>query len=283
MGPLPLGALTRGRSTMATPHPPDRQQRLRSPWGELWYYAALDSTQREMERQQAAGQATRGRVLQAELQTDGHGRRSRAWQSAPGGLYVSLALPAELTPAADAAGWVPLAAALACADALSAQLGLRAQVKWPNDVVHEGFKLAGLLTGHSPAADGPLFILGMGLNWLNAVGELPREGAPPVAAVHDFFPGIELHEREQFLALWLERLTWLNGLLCGGESGGAYQLRKMADERLFLRGEKVLIREADQPDRHGRVLGLADDAALRLETPDGRTERVHNGTLLKDV
>ena len=260
---------------------PDHKHSLRAPWRELWYYSTIDSTQLELQRLLACDDV-RGLVIQAENQTAGHGRRNRQWQSEPGGLYVSLALPRELTPPQAAAGWLPLVAALACADALAAQLELRARIKWPNDVVLEGRKIAGLLATAAGACTAPRVVLGMGMNWLNTVEGIERGDAPPAASIRDFLPGVELHEREYFIRLWLERMTWLYGLLCGGKLDGCGKLLRMAEERLFLRGARVRLREAGQADRTGRLVGLAEDAALQLEIDTGKIVSIYNGTLTAD-
>ena len=261
---------------------PAHKHTLPAPWRELRYYASLDSTQRELVRLHAAGEPVRGLALQAEQQTEGHGRRNNGWLSGPGGLYISVGLPAALTPSDAPPGWLPLTAALACAEALEEQLGLPAQIKWPNDVVHAGSKIAGLIGASTPTAEGPLVMLGMGLNWLNATDGIEREDAPPAASVRDFIPDLTLQQREQFGALWLERMTWLFALLRGAPPSGREGLRAMAEERLFLRGERVRLREAGQPDRTGIALGLAEDAALRLETADGKATLVYNGSLTAD-
>ena len=104
------------------------------------------------------------RVLLAETQTAGRGRRGRQWQSPPGaGLYLSLGWVFE-SGLAGLSG-LSLAAGLAAAETLR-QAGLsQVQLKWPNDLVVDGKKLGGLLVEISGSADGPCrAIIGLGLN-----------------------------------------------------------------------------------------------------------------------
>src|SRR5262249_48582100 len=101
-----------------------------------------------------------GTAYMAGLQTDGRGRLGRVWQSPGSGLYVTFHLCAH-----DAAT-VPLysvAGALAVADAVRETCRVMADVKWPNDVLHDGRKLAGVLAeaAHGERID---VFLGMGIN-----------------------------------------------------------------------------------------------------------------------
>ncbi|MEY3768576.1 MAG: hypothetical protein RLZZ11_1646, partial [Cyanobacteriota bacterium] len=99
------------------------------------------STELELERWLADG-VRPPLVVCARQQRHGHGQQGRIWQSPPGGVWLSAALPwpAESTGAASLA----LAAALGIALELEA-LGLRPQIKWPNDLLISGRKLAGIL------------------------------------------------------------------------------------------------------------------------------------------
>ena len=124
-------------------------------------YAEIDSTNEEARRLIAAGET--GPVwLTALRQTAGRGRRGRAWETAGGNLAATLLLRPE-KPQAE---WAELSfvAAIAVADmtAMLAQ-GSRIALKWPNDVLADGKKLAGILleTGNGPK---PALAIGIGIN-----------------------------------------------------------------------------------------------------------------------
>lgn len=124
------------------------------------------STERELERWLEAG-AQPPLALLAQQQRHGHGQQGRKWQSPPGGVWLSAAIPWPEQPAPAAS--LALAAAVGIALQLEA-LGLKPQIKWPNDLLIDGRKLAGILPrlrwrgGRVRYAQ-----LGVGLNGLNRV------------------------------------------------------------------------------------------------------------------
>ncbi|SNQ46398.1 putative biotin-ligase [Frankia canadensis] len=118
--------------------------------------------------------ADRGHVLVAERQTAGRGRLDRAWVSRPGaGLTVSLLLRLPVPPAR--LGWLPLVVGMALASTVRSVAGLPATLKWPNDVLVDGAKLAGVLVElvPIPPAD-PSVVIGFGLNVHAERDELPE-------------------------------------------------------------------------------------------------------------
>jgi BirA family transcriptional regulator, biotin operon repressor / biotin---[acetyl-CoA-carboxylase] ligase len=104
--------------------------------------------------------------ITARRQTAGRGRRGRAWVSEPGNLYASLLLTDPAPP--QRAAELSLVAALAVHDALSERagvLGPRLTLKWPNDVLCDGAKLAGILVEGEALPGGPLaVVIGIGVN-----------------------------------------------------------------------------------------------------------------------
>ena len=104
----------------------------------------IDSTNTECKRRAMAG-APEGLVVLAEEQTGGRGRLGRSFQSPRGcGLYLSALLRPDLSPmeVVDFTAWV----AVAVCDGIQAACGVRPQIKWTNDIVLNGKKLAGILT-----------------------------------------------------------------------------------------------------------------------------------------
>ena len=120
----------------------------------------------------AAGEPA-GLVVVAEQQVSGRGRLDRSWVSpARAGLTFSALLRPDLPAAAW--GWLPLLAGVAVARALRAQAQVDAVLKWPNDVLVGGRKVAGLLA--EGVAGGGL-VMGIGLNVTTTRAELPHDGA----------------------------------------------------------------------------------------------------------
>lgn len=122
-----------------------------------------------------------GRVLVAEHQRAGLGRRGRSWTAPPGAALAISAVVAS--PGPELVGWVPLVAGLAVAQALGAsRYGVSARLKWPNDVlVAEGgrwLKVCGVLaqaTRHQ--AHGAVVVVGAGVNVDQLRADLPVESA----------------------------------------------------------------------------------------------------------
>lgn len=122
-------------------------------------------------------------ALMARRQTAGRGRFGRAWHSGEGNLHLSLLLrPAALRHP----GHWSLLAAVALVDALRACLpgGAGLRLKWPNDVLLNGAKLAGILLEGVMQTNGPWLVIGFGVNLVSAPNGLGR----PVACVADLAP-----------------------------------------------------------------------------------------------
>src|ERR1700727_2360271 len=129
------------------------------PWRQLDVVAETGSTNADLLARAEAGDDIDGSVLLAEFQHAGRGRHGRQW-SAPPRTQVALSVGVAGTSVPRTGwGWLPLAAGVAVADALAA-LGVEAGLKWPNDVLAGGGKLAGILAeGGSPT---PVVVLGLG-------------------------------------------------------------------------------------------------------------------------
>lgn len=127
----------------------------------------IDSTNDRALALAAAG-APEGTTVVAEQQTAGRGRRGRTWFSPPGaGLYVSIVLrPAGSDTLPPAVTLLTLTAGVALAEGIQAATGLPLQIKWPNDLVLERRKLAGILAEavSGPASGLQAVVLGFGIN-----------------------------------------------------------------------------------------------------------------------
>ncbi|MGQ0805442.1 MAG: biotin--[acetyl-CoA-carboxylase] ligase [Actinomycetota bacterium] len=121
-------------------------------------FDSLDSTNRYLLDEARSG-APEGVVAVADYQTAGRGRRGRSWVAPPGAsLLVSVLLRPSLAP--DRTQLVSIAAGLAMADAVERVAGFAPALKWPNDLLADDKKLAGLLA----EADGDAVVVGVGVN-----------------------------------------------------------------------------------------------------------------------
>ena len=140
------------------------------PWRQLNVVDETGSTNADLLARAEAGVAIDGSVLLAEYQSAGRGRHGRQW-SAPPGTQVALSVGvAGGSVPRSGWGWLPLATGVAVADGLAA-LGVEAGLKWPNDVLVGGGKLAGILA--EVASPTPVIVLGLGLNVTLTAEEAP--------------------------------------------------------------------------------------------------------------
>src|SRR5262249_45729255 len=124
--------------------------------------AETGSTNTDLLARAFAGEDIDGAVLIAEHQRAGRGRNGRAWLTGPRAqITLSVGVAADQVPTAGW-GWLPLAAGLAVVDAVAAITGVDAGLKWPNDVVTGGGKLAGILAEVASAQR--IIVVGIGLN-----------------------------------------------------------------------------------------------------------------------
>ena len=144
-------------------------------WRDVRVVPETGSTNADLLAEARAG-AGEGVVLAAETQTAGRGRMGRHWVSPPhAGLTFSVLLRPRSVPA-SAFGWLPLLAGVATATAVSAAAAVDAVLKWPNDVLVGGSKLAGILA----ESRGDAVVVGIGINVSQRPAELPARGATSV-------------------------------------------------------------------------------------------------------
>jgi BirA family transcriptional regulator, biotin operon repressor / biotin---[acetyl-CoA-carboxylase] ligase len=230
-----------------------------------WRLVALDSvgsTNDEAARLADAG-AAEGTVVWARQQTGGRGRRGRVWASPVGNLYSSTILRPDC-PAARAAelGFV---AALAVADIVPAGRPMR--VKWPNDVLVEGGKVAGILLESAVGQNGVVqhVVAGIGVNVAFAP-QLPEMR----------YPGATLGGTVEAA---LGRLTAaLAARLVEWRRDGFEMVRSAWLAKAGPIGAEVDVRLGDELVR-GRFSGLDREGALLLETASG-PRRIVSGELL---
>jgi BirA family biotin operon repressor/biotin-[acetyl-CoA-carboxylase] ligase len=141
---------------------PDLEQRIH-------YFPEIGSTM-DAARELAKKGAKEGTIVIAEVQTRGRGRLSRQWLSPEGGIYFTLILRPRISPAY--APRINLMAAIAVAATIRKLFGLKAELKWPNDVLIKGKKVCGILAEMDAEMDVVNFVnVGIGIN---ANASIPR-------------------------------------------------------------------------------------------------------------
>jgi BirA family transcriptional regulator, biotin operon repressor / biotin---[acetyl-CoA-carboxylase] ligase len=204
-------------------------------------------------------------VVLGDEQTVGRGRQGRTWASPRGGLYLSVLL----RPSSAEASLLPLAAGVAVAEALE-ELGVSARLKWPNDVLLEGRKLAGILAEASSSASAlDWVVLGIGVN-LDAA-DLPEGLKEGAAAVPSRGTGGET--RVALAASVLMRLTvWYDAL----ERREASVVAAWRERSVPWWGQPVEVGAGERSLR-GLARGVDERGALLLELESGATVTVLAG------
>lgn len=212
-----------------------------------------------------------GMAVFAESQTRGRGRLGRHWISPPGrGIWFSVLLRPTLRP--QAATRLTVAAAAALARALRREVPLRPEIKWPNDLMIHGKKVAGVLTELSGELDSVRHVtLGIGIN-----ANLTRDDLPP--ALHGTATSLRLE-----LGRPIDRAALAAALL--QELDAAYAC--VSDERFAALADEwsehctTLGRHVSVLSGNRRIVGRAEsldgEGALLVRTQFGRLERIVGG------
>ncbi len=212
-----------------------------------------------------------GVVVFAETQTKGRGRLGRKWISPPRkGLWFSVLLRPDLRPVA--ATPLTVAAATALARAIRNQTGLEPQIKWPNDILLKGRKIAGVLTELSAELDRVKHvILGVGVDVNLVASDLPADLRKLATSLR-----IETGRNFRRADLAAAILTELDHDYARLRKGGFAGIAEEWGQQCTTLGQHVRI-ETGGRVLQGRAEALDEDGALLLRTDHGHLERVIGG------
>ena len=218
-----------------------------------------------------AAKLTCATVLIAERQSAGRGRAGRSWLSGENSLTFSLAW--KFTRPLHALAGLPLAVGVTLADTL-ARLDVNVQLKWPNDLLKDGAKLAGILIETQSAPDGAIWtVIGIGMNLLlpddlEALIDRPAASAPWLAAMErDALMGALLSD----LTLALERF----------EHAGFAPFCARWNHLHAYQGSLVAIIDRGVTIDEGIAAGVDDTGALLLDRAAGRVAIVAGDVSLR--
>ncbi len=193
-----------------------------------------------------------GLVLVADQQTRGRGRLDREWVTSPGSsLLVSFLLVPEGVPA-ERWPWLPLLTGVATADAVRRVTGVEVDLKWPNDVLAGGQKVAGILVERVESGERAAAVVGIGINVSQTVEELPVPEATSLALVADE----PVDRRELLRALGEELGRRYDDLVAGKDLRPHYRARCGTvgqQVRVAVPGREVS-GEATDVDEGGRLV-----------------------------
>jgi BirA family transcriptional regulator, biotin operon repressor / biotin---[acetyl-CoA-carboxylase] ligase len=220
-------------------------------------------------RKVAISGADDGLVIRADAQTNGRGRRGREWESPVGNLYFSIVLRPD--KALPEAAMISLLAAVSLGDALHRVLPADADIqhKWPNDILVDGAKIAGILleaSGGGALRPVEWIVLGCGVNIVshpqNTLYPATDLGCYPIAPSAAEILTLFIQRFSHWRALWIE--------------DGVAPIRSAWLHRAKGLGEPVTVRTGAR-ESQGVFQGLDVDGALMLLNANGTIERVTAG------
>ena len=215
--------------------------------------------------------AEEGTVVVAEAQHLGKGRLGRRWESPPGvNLYCSLILRPPILP--TQAAQLTFLSAVAVTRAITEMTLLQPVIKWPNDVLVGGGKVAGLLNEMSAETEKVNFIvLGIGININMRRDQFPNDLRHPATSL-----ALETGREVSRLKFTRALLTALDDSYDAYLTSGYDTIREEWLSRFSMNGREVRVTFQNN-SQAGMVMGIDDDGALLLRLHDGRVERVLAG------
>lgn len=241
--------------------------------GAIRYLLRTDSTN-DVARKLAEEGAAEGTVVIAESQSKGRGRLGRTWHSPPGaGLYFSIVLRPPVDP--SELPKITLLAGIAIAEAIEETSDLHPAIKWPNDVLLEGKKVAGVLAELYGELASPYVILGMGINVHTRRAEFPPE-LQEVATSLAMAGGRDISRTRLLQAVLRQLEKWYELFKKGTTRPILDAWRKkcilIGAHAKILSGGKAL---------EGTVVDLDEAGALLFKDQTGHIQRILSGEVLQ--
>jgi BirA family transcriptional regulator, biotin operon repressor / biotin---[acetyl-CoA-carboxylase] ligase len=235
-----------------------------STWRRIEVVESTESTNADVAEAARTGTEA-GLVVTAEHQRAGRGRLGRRWEAPPGsGLAVSVLLRPDGVPAARWP-WLPLLAGVAVRETVVTTAGVEASLKWPNDVLVDGRKLAGILVERVDAAPGPAAIVGVGLNVSLRADELPVGEATSLA-----LSGASTTDRMTLLVALLRRLEWCYRAWVAAAGDPEPDLRADYLRGCATIGQRIRVELPDGSTLLGRAVDVDASGRLVIDTGGDR-------------
>lgn len=216
--------------------------------------------------------AIEGTAVIADCQSAGKGRMGRVWSSPPGrNLYCSVVLRPTVKP--YQAPQLTFLSAVAVARAIELTTSVRPEIKWPNDVLIDGRKIAGLLNEMSAETDGINFvILGIGVNLNMTSAQFPPDLRTPATSL--LLEQGRPVSRARFAAVMLGELDRLYHEFL---THGFGPVREEWQKRCNANGREVCVSDGGADLLRGMFNGIDGEGALLVRLPDGTVERILSG------
>ena len=226
-----------------------------SEWEQQVHYLVETSSTMNVAKELVKGGVKDKAIVIAESQTCGRGRLGREWLSPEGGIYATLILKPKMIPIY--APRITLMASIAVAKVIRSRYGLKADLKWPNDVLIEGKKVCGVLAEMEAETDVINFVnLGIGINANTSVSQYEKRATSLKEEL-----GKKV-SRKEFLNSVLKEINAQQILLTRGDLLEEWKNLSVTlgrDVRIMTLGKEIV----------GRAIGIDTNGALILRSEDG--------------
>ncbi|WP_280768196.1 biotin--[acetyl-CoA-carboxylase] ligase [Salipaludibacillus daqingensis] len=234
------------------------------------FHSSVSSTQ-TIAHQLVNEGASEGTVVVADEQTEGRGRLGRVWDShKQSGIWMSLVLKPNID--FRQAPQLTLVAAVALTRALRDKTNLNVEIKWPNDLLIHGKKIAGILTEMQADPDRiQSVIIGMGINVNHQ--EFPEE-VSSIATSLKLETG-EGFDRAEMIAEILKEFSWLYETYL---TEGFSLIKPLWEAHSLSIGKKIIARRANDSIT-GEAIGINDEGVLLLKDAKGQTHHIYSADI----
>ncbi len=243
--------------------------RTQLPLDFTWSLFHLNETQSTMDfiKREGLQGAPHGTLVIANTQTAGRGRHGRIWSSRPElGLYLSLLLRPDFP--VDSYSRLTIIAAVSTLQTAERLTHLDLQIKWPNDLMIEKRKLAGILTeSHLDQFQNPFAILGLGINLTHQSTDFPEELQTKASSL--LIESNQIIRRADFLVDWIQ--TFQKNL-----SRPFNEMIELWKLKCLNLGQSILVNTAQGPIQ-GTALDLESNGTLLLRDDHGKIHSILSG------
>lgn len=213
----------------------------------------------------------------ADYQTAGRGRAGRSWCSLEGNLFLTLILKPNIPFSQESAHATMTHYMGVSLCLLLEKMGLRPGLKWPNDILVDGKKIAGILAEFVPVASKSSrsrmgIVIGIGVNLNMKDSDLEAIDQPAVSLAQLLPPKRRL-DRDHFLTAYLDTFFEEYDLFL---RNGFTQIARTYDSFLLYKGEKIRL-QTEQNTRRGILKGISPGGALLLEEENGQQNEYYAG------
>lgn len=239
---------------------------------DIAFYKEIESTNKELKELAELGNASEGKIIIAETQSEGRGRMGRTFFSPCGtGIYMSILLT-PTSPAEYAVNITAIAAA-ATAKAIEKAAGKSTGIKWVNDIYLDGKKVCGILTeAATDTESGKLkyAVLGIGINVNEPENAFPEDIKTKAGAIFENPVSKEIYENLVF--------DIVKNFFRYYKNPETKEVLAEYRKRIMYKNEEINIINGEKTEK-GILLGIEDDFSLAVKMPDGNIKKLNSGEI----